>query len=377
MAKALSSLNDELQIELPRGSNIITVAFEAASPGDAQEVLRQLSAAYLDKHAELHRPSGQFDFFAAQAEDAGQRLADAKAALTRFSNSGGTILGEAELAFAVGKLGELRHEFRQVQINVDETRRRVVSLESQLAEASPRMTTAVRSADNPHLMMELERTRLELELKRTELLETFEPTYRLVTEVDNELAKVHEAIEAAKETPIRDETTDRDPTFEWLRGELARARTQLASLTARADSIRASVSSYESQTRQMVGRKLEQQDLERNIKQLEATHELYVGKREEARLGNALDRDKILSVSIAQPPTLPALPSRSPTMTIAAGMLLALLAGLATVLLSEFLHNTMSNTFRTTEDVQVYLDAPIVCSLPPIEDPGKALDAHG
>jgi uncharacterized protein involved in exopolysaccharide biosynthesis len=375
-AKAIRSLNDKLEIVLPRESNIVTVSFEAATAQDAHAVLSELGEAYLEKHTALHRPSGQHDFFAEQADVFRKQLDEANAQLTEFSNSGGTILGESELQFAVDKLGELRHELSRTMTDIEEARLRISTLELQLAETPSRMQTAVRSADNPHLMMEFERTLLGLELRRTELLEKFEPTYRLVTEVDREIAQTRSAIEIAKASPIRDETTDRDPTFDWLRSELARGQTELSSLTARAASIRESVSSYQSRAQQLVGSSLEQQGLVRKIKHLEATYQLYVEKREEARVSNALDRNRILSVSIAQPPTMPALPVRSPTMTLAAGFLLALFMGLCTVLVSEFIHNALSDSIRTADEVRVHLDAPIVCALPPIEEPGKTLDLH-
>ena len=50
-----------------------------------------------------------------------------------------------------------------------------------------RLTTQVRTADNPQLMEQLKSTLLNLQLKRTELLQKFDPSYRLVQEVDTEI----------------------------------------------------------------------------------------------------------------------------------------------------------------------------------------------
>ena len=94
----------------------------------------------------------------------------------------------------------------------------------------PRMTTVVRTADNPELLQQLKSTLLNLELKRTELLTKYEPTYRLVQEVDQQIADAKSAISAEESKPIRDETTDQDPDYQWVRAELTKAQADLSGL---------------------------------------------------------------------------------------------------------------------------------------------------
>ncbi len=74
---------------------------------------------------------------------------------------------------------------------------------------------------------------LELQLKRTELLTRFEPSYRLVQEVEQEIAETRASIAAEALTPVRDETTDKDPNYEWARMELEKAQVQADGLRAR------------------------------------------------------------------------------------------------------------------------------------------------
>jgi len=49
---------------------------------------------------------------------------------------------------------------------------------------------------------------LTLELKRTELLEKFEPGYRAVQEVDVQIGQTRTALAAAEKSQLHDETTD-------------------------------------------------------------------------------------------------------------------------------------------------------------------------
>jgi len=173
------------------------------------------------------------------------------------------------------------------------------------------MTTIVRTSDNPELMMQVKGKLLELELRRAALLQKFKPTYPAVQQVDEEIAKTRAAIAAAESAPLRDQTTDRDPTYEWMRSELVKARTDLESLKARASSIANSIRESDRRLRRLSKSSLKQEDLLRTAKALEAQYLLYLRKGEEAHVSDALDRSKILNVTIAQPPSIPVLPRSS------------------------------------------------------------------
>src|SRR6266404_9226010 len=81
-------------------------------------------------------------------------------------------------------------------------------------------TTVVRNADNPQLLEKMKSKLLELELKRTELLTKYEPTYRLVQEVDQQIAEAKASIAAEEQAPLRDQTTEPGPNHGWAKAEL-------------------------------------------------------------------------------------------------------------------------------------------------------------
>ena len=74
---------------------------------------------------------------------------------------------------------------------------------------------------------------MPLELKRLELLRVFKPTYPSVMEVDRQIATLQQAIDAAKASPVVEETTNRHPTHDYVETELAKNRSELAAMQAR------------------------------------------------------------------------------------------------------------------------------------------------
>ena len=67
----------------------------------------------------------------------------------------------------------------------------------------------------------------------------YDPSYPLVQEADKEIAQTEAAIADAKKMQYVNETTDRDPTFELLREDIAKAQTELASQKATSAAVEA------------------------------------------------------------------------------------------------------------------------------------------
>src|SRR5438477_11550742 len=112
---------------------------------------------------------------------------------------------------ALQKLSEAAATARQARIAIAETVQRIRMLESDLHSLPERTTTVMRNADNPPLPEKMKSKLLELELKRTELLTKYEPTYRLVLAANQQIAEAKAAVAAEEPAPSRDHTTAPDP----------------------------------------------------------------------------------------------------------------------------------------------------------------------
>lgn len=360
IAKAVRRLARKLTVEPVRKTNLISVSYQSSDPGLAARVLNSLAGFYLEKHLAVHRPGGEFKFFDQQTEQYRNGLARAETRLSDFTRERGVVSAQLERDIALQKLNEFDASLQQTQAAIAETEHRIRSLEAQAAAIPARITTQVRTADNPQLLQQMKSTLLQLELKRTELLSKFEPGYRLVQEVEQQIAKTRTAIADEEKAPVREETTDQDPTYQWVKSELAKARTELSGLRARAAATRVILTRYRENTRALQQHSLDQQDLLRAAKTEEDNYLLYLRKEEEARISDALDQRGILNVALAEQPTVPALPARSPWLS---GLLAVLLAGTASVGLavaSDF----FDPSFRTPEEVTVTLGSPVLASIP-------------
>ncbi|MBI3668282.1 MAG: hypothetical protein HY237_00645 [Acidobacteria bacterium] len=361
--EAVRTLEKELQVEPLKKTSLIKVTYKSPDPQQAALVLTTLANLYLEKHVAVHRPTGAFGFFQQEAERYQKELAAAEARLADYTRGGGAVSAELEKQLTLQKLTEFDASLQATQSAVAETEDRILELEIQLGESMPRQTTQIRKADNPALLQQLKSTLLNLELKETELLGKFEPNYRLVQEVRKEIAQTRSAIATAGAEPVREETTDRDPTHEWVRAELAKSKAELAALRARAIATAGVVHAYLQKARLIDQQGTIQNNLIRAAKAAEENYLLYQRKEEEARISDALDRQRIVNVAIAEAATVPAL-STSPRWSwiLLMGGLLSSLVSVGLAFVSDYL----DPSFRTPDELQDYLHLPVLAATPKI-----------
>lgn len=360
VSRAVLKLEKDLTVQPIKLTNLIGVSYKAKDPQLAARVLNSLASLYLEKHLAMHRAPGQFEFFHQQAEEYRKALEGAEEKLTNFSRAQGVVNPALEKEMSVRKLAEFEAETKGARASMAESRQRIATLEAQLATLPNRQTTQVRTSDNPQLMQNMRSRLLELELKRTELLTKFEPTYRPVQEVEEQIAQTKAAITAAEKAPLRDETTDRDPTYEALRSELAKSKTELAATQARAGATSSLIRTYRSESEQLDRKELLQQDMLRAAKTDEENYMLYLRKAEEARISDALDRQRFSNVVVAEPATVPFTSQGRWLLVVVLG---GFLASLVSVILA-FIADRWDPSFRTPEEVESFLGSPVVAAFP-------------
>ena len=358
--RAVNSLQKKLSVEVMKKTNLILVSYESSDPVFAARVLNILADLYLQKHLDVHRPSGALDFFHQETQRYRKGLAEAQARLVEFNRNANVISSQFEKEAALQKFTEFESNRRQTEGAIAETQQHISILEKQLTSIPIRMVTQVRKLDDAALLSQLRTNLVSLELKRTELLQKFAPTYRPVQELDAQIAQSRAALAEADKLQLHEETTDRDPVHLMISSEMVKAKAELAGLQARAEATAQSVQKYRENARSLESKEIAQSDLLRTVKAEEERYLLYLRKEDEARISDTLDRRRIINVAVAEAATVPAFPSNHRTMTLLVGVLLAATLSFGMAWISEFL----DPTFRTPDEVRAFLNVAVLAALP-------------
>lgn len=358
--RAILALRSDLQLEVIKKTNIISIAYESKKPELAQKVLSTLDKAYLDKHLEVHHPAGQVEFFEQEADQYKKDMMAAESQLSKFASEQNGVAPTTQRDMVLQKLADFNSSLDTTRASIAEARKRVGDLEAQSQSTPSRIATQTKKGDNAQVLQNLKATLLTLEMKRTELLTKYQPTYPLVVEVDKQIADTHAALTLEETSPVKEETTDQNPTFAWVNSELAKAKADLSGLEARETALHAIVNVYMAQARKLDEQGMLQGDLLRTKKTDEENYLLYTKKREEARIADALDRTRILNVSVAQNPVIPSLPTRSPWIFGLVACLLASAVSLGVVFALDY----ADQSFRTPSEVMAELRIPVLAAVP-------------
>lgn len=360
LARAVRRIQKRLTVEAGRKAALITVTYDSSDPERGQKILRALEEAYLERHQQVQRPSGEFKFFDQQVAQSRQALEATEFQLMAFSRDQGVVSAAQERDMALQQLNQADADNRQIQVAMAENSERIRALQAKLDALPERTLTQIRNSDNPQLLEKMKSRLLELELKRTELLTQYEPGYRFVQEVDEEIAQTKATIAGEEQAPVRDQASDLEPNHEWAKSELIKAEVEAIALAAHARAQSSLLAHYHDVAQQLGDRATQQELLLQQFKEAEGKYLLYVNKREEARIGDALDQGGILNVTIAEQPAVPALAKLS---LLAFGLIGLAGASVCSIGLA-FITDYFNPAFRTPEDVVACLQTPVLASLP-------------
>jgi uncharacterized protein involved in exopolysaccharide biosynthesis len=360
VAKAADRLSKKLNIDVVTKTNAIEVAYKAKDPKVAYGVLKELADLYMQKHLAVQRPTGSYDFFAKETERYREALAGSEQRLATFGREHGVVVPDIERTEMAQQVVNSVANLHQAEQAIAADEQRIQADEVQMKATPARSSTAESSDDANLLLQQLLANLLTAQIKRTQLALKYDASYPLVQEADQEIAQTQAAIADARKTQYVNQTTDRDPTYELLREDVAKTQADLASQKATATALGRSIQSMQSQMVQLDGKALDQADLIRETKADESNYLLYLSKREQERTSDALDQKRIGNVAIAVPPTIPVLPVYSPIIVLLAGFVGAAFVSVAAAFVAEYL----DPCFRTPGELGDFLGIPVLASFP-------------
>ncbi len=359
IARAVKTLAKQLKIENIKNSNLIAITYKSPDPKLSYGVLKSLGDLYVAKHVSVHRPAGSYEFFARETQKYHDDLEAAEDKLRNFGRLNSVAAPDeqrSDLATQVAEAVGQQHATEQA-IAADEER--IKADQREMSVTSPRSTTLQASATNDKLIGDLNTALLAAQTKRTQLAMKYDPHYPLVQEADQEIAEYKAAIAKAEEKRYVSETTDRDPTYELLREDIARTQSDLSAQRATLAATKHSVASMKGEMINLDQLSLKQQDLQREVKADESNYLLYLGKREQERTSNALDVTRIANVAIAVPPSIPVLPVISWPILVLIGLGVAIALSIGAAYTVDYL----DSSFHTPAQVIDILGIPVVVTV--------------
>ena len=357
VALAVAALEQSLKVTQIGKTNIISVKYHSTKPEAAAEIPNALAELYLRKHIELHSNDEAARFFTDQTAIYQKQLEAAQTALTRFRQTGDVSLLLDQKQAYLRRATDLEAAMQEAESGLRDAEQRVTILARQREQQPSTVETGSRIARTSPTSEKLKALLIDLGNKRTELLTKYDPSYRLVKEVDREIADAQVSLERESAPRVVDQTNAPNPLRQSLEGDLLRTQSQMAGLRARRSTLSRDLAEYRGRQRKLESATADHNDLERAVKIAEENFMLYQRKLEEARLAEALDKQRLLSVAILEKATVPALAaSQHRTSLLLFGLLAAAFLSLASAFVSDYLERHLPT--RASLEEQVLAEPP-------------------
>ncbi|MGH7449793.1 MAG: GumC family protein, partial [bacterium] len=361
---AASSLARNLEVKAIRVSNIIQLRFESTDPKLAAQVANELCRLYLERHLDMHESSGLYAFFQKQAEALRDTLQASVAALRQFEAEHGLVAPQKQRELALQQLADYETQLHTNRASAREASDQIEFLEHQLAAEPERIRSQTRNVYNSllgALKQELDSLRIRY---KASMQAAPEPPERQSPEVRNmraRIAQLEETIHHETTAPSQEISANINRSLMVLSGELSRARSKLIGYRAQEQEAVAAIDRLKIRLQEIERANLAYEALQSQWQLHQNNYLLYAKKREEARISQALDHEKIANVSIIDPASVPLLPVRpNRKLNLAMGGVLALLVSFGLT----FALGYFDNSIRTSRDIERQLNIPVIVTIP-------------
>lgn len=363
--EAIIRLEKALVIDSEKDSLVIVARLDAETPRGAQEMLAALVETYRREHLRIHRNPESRSFFQEQQRKLERRLEEANERVRQAKSRMGLASVEGRRLTLEKQLSGVEQESYSTQQDLATALARAGRLTEQLASLPERTVASRRSV--PNQGADLLREQLyTLQLRQKNLKARFTDSHPLVKAISAQVDEAAKIVDGQAEQ--RQETTDDvNPVHRALSLQLKQQQAAMAGYEARLDTLASQRQLILADLQRLNRYEVELDVLSREVSIARNKFFKYADNLEQARIDQALQEQRISSVSVPQPATYSEKPVSPSKLLVGLGALLvAAGATVSWVAASEHL----SDAVRSAEDLERHAGVPVLVQVP-------RSDAHG
>jgi uncharacterized protein involved in exopolysaccharide biosynthesis len=363
--KAVMEISKNLVIEALKNSNIISISFKAKERKLAQATIGKLIAFYLDKHINVHRTKGSYEFFTEQTDQLKNTLFQAEDQLRELKNKAGIASLEEQRRVLLKRMGDLQQELEGIEATLVGSKAKVETLQGTLASL-PETLVVQETSGHANQGADLMRDRLYgLQIKEQDLLSKFMENSKPVQEIRRQISEA-QALLAQEERTRTQVTKGLNEAYKQTQLALLTEKATVSSLQSKLKELQAQWKSARGELTAINNNETQLGQVQREMVLQEVSYRKYHEKLEEARVDHALEIGKISNISVVQPPTYPAKPIWPiKSLILGLGFLLGIMGGVGLAFFFEF----VDHSFKKPEDVERRLKLPTLAAIPHLSIP--------
>lgn len=327
-------MQSRIDVSRVRDSEVLKVTFRHENPEFARLFLEKYLENYLQASSAASGNPEVLGFFFKQAAQVGDELAQAERKLAAFRKEWNIYDLNYQKENAARELARITTELSAARMDA-------AILEGKLAALKKAPAVDIEGSipaemRNDQGMVELLKSLVQMKVRLNQMSENLGPAHPNILALTGEVARLRDNIRREITGVLRGQLA----AVKNREKELVKEQREKADLVQRLDE-----------------KGIEMEVYERKRDLLSKAYMTYAEKHETTRINTVMDKEKITSVSIIQPPTMPykpVLPKK------ALSLLVAACVGVLLGFMYAFVSEAMLNTITQPEQMRQLLDAPIV-----------------
>lgn len=357
--KATNAFLGGLKVEAVAKSNVIRIAFRHPDPELSSRSVNTLLEVFKAKRLDVF--SGpKSSFLEEQLAYYRDQLREAEQRYETFRQQNGVFSLDQQRSLLLNQRSALDTELKATENRIEETGRRLASLQDQQKRISETVPLAAENERFP-VVDDAKSRLLALQLKEQELLAKYREDSQFVRNVREEKRIVEDFLARTGSDRATRVRTGKNPVYEQLQLEIVRSGAEHNALQAKSATIKEQLASIDDRLRALDLNDKELQQIEREIKNYRLNYETYVGRVEEARISEEMDANKMVNLSVIESASVPVSPVwPRKTLNLALAVVFGLAAGIGLAFLAEYL----SSGFITPENAGRSLGLRVLGTVP-------------
>lgn len=340
----VNRLRKHLDIAAVRKSNVIDVSYRTNDPREATATLQRMMEVFLARVKVISEPAGASRFFEAQAERSHKEWAAAQAELAKFQQDNHIVSiadSETNLQKAIEDTLVLQ---RAADAEVSEVGQRLQAESRERAGIPARQRTEERVMPASGSVDQVNTLLAQLTLRRAQLTTEYLPSDPVVQQVDTQIAQAKEELAKSKALQSVEVATNVNPSWQAQDQAILEDRAHLQAAKAGRKQIEKQVNLLEAQLKTTESATLAYASLQQKVTQLGANYQLYMQKRDAARISEAMNAQGLINIGVAQSPSYSLSPVRPrPLIDAILGIFTAIIMACFAVYLAESGRQTISS----------------------------------
>lgn len=333
----IRALEKSIETFHTKSSSVITISCRGKSPELAQATLDIFLKAFLEEHMRINRTEGSYEFFVEQADLLHRQLEQATAALRDAKNAAGLATIDGQRETIQRQLQTVDTELLTSQSALAASEAMLAALHDGIDGLAGRPTEEI--AFFPDDAVSNVRKQLyDLRIREQELLARYAAEHPQVRGIRQQIEQAQSLLHQHG-SPEAQSVDPANPARQQLYLKLLSEESAADSLRAKIETLRQQRTRIEGELQRLNASESRLALLQQQVDLLSANYRAYAEKLEVARIGRALEKDRISNVNIVQPPSLVPKPvSPQIPLNMALGVLFGLAGGIGLAFLCEYLH---------------------------------------